>query len=127
MNDPVYDFVNDRYIITGQSDGAGGVILGDVHLETKADYSGSLPLSINWVSTNTSSGDVNTGALSVVIPVVIAPVVDLPPVITLDVVSSSGLDGEKQPGGNAIIRLQSECRLFISLANQTELSESRHP
>jgi T1SS-143 domain-containing protein len=95
----IFDFVNNRYIITGQPDGNGGIALGEVNLEAPEDYSGTLPFKINWVASNMASGDVNTGAVSVEVPVLITPVVDIPPAITLDVVSSSELDSDKQPGG----------------------------
>ncbi|WP_298625103.1 DUF5801 repeats-in-toxin domain-containing protein [uncultured Legionella sp.] len=95
----IYDFTTDRYIISGHSDGMGGLTLGDVYLETPEDYSGTLPFNVNWVATNMESGDVNRGANPVTIPVDITPIVDIPPTITLDVIDTTGLDGDKQPGG----------------------------
>ena len=95
----LYDFVNDRYIITAHADGMGGLSVGTVNLETPDNYSGTLPFNINWAATNMESGDVNTGAAPVQIPVDIAPIVDIPPTMTLQVVQSEGLDGDKQPGG----------------------------
>ncbi|MGL6035658.1 MAG: type I secretion C-terminal target domain-containing protein, partial [Legionella sp.] len=96
----IYDFVNDRYVIRAESNGAGGLTLGSVVLETPKDFSGTLPFAINWAASNLASGDLNTGTAPVQVPVDIAPIVDLPPTINLQIVDTSGLDASMQPGGN---------------------------
>ncbi|KTD60914.1 DUF5801 repeats-in-toxin domain-containing protein [Legionella shakespearei] len=98
----IYDFANDRYVITAKPNGSGGLDVGEVILETPEDYAGSLPFDINWTAANMASGDVNQSASPVEIPVNITPIADVP-TVTLQVVQTEGLDDNLQPGGNTTI------------------------
>jgi large repetitive protein len=96
----IYDFSTPegRYIIPVGQDGS----IGQVILEAPEDYAGSLPFGINWSAANMASGDVNQSDTPVSVPVNITPIADVP-AVTLQVVSTEGLDGDMQPGGNTTI------------------------
>lgn len=90
-----YDFDTGQYVYQATINPDGTVNLSGLGLVLPDDYAGDFNLEINYVTTDTNSGDVNQETQTVVVKV--APVVDAGPGIVLDVVSSSGLDANHQP------------------------------
>lgn len=90
-----YDFDTGQYVYQATINADGTVNLSGLGLVLPNDYAGDFNLEINYVTTDTNSGDVNQETQNVVVKV--APVVDVGPGIVLNVVSSSGLNQDYQP------------------------------
>ncbi|OEF23300.1 DUF5801 repeats-in-toxin domain-containing protein [Vibrio rumoiensis] len=97
----VMDFETDQYIYEATINADGTVNLSGLHLIPPADYAGDFSFEIKYVTTDTISGDVKEATQ--IVTVQIDPVVDIGddatnrPELIIDVITSSGLDADKQP------------------------------
>ncbi|MDO6498489.1 retention module-containing protein [Photobacterium sanguinicancri] len=95
-----FDFVNGEYVIQVPVDPTtGAVILTSVILNLAEDFAGDFDFPVRLVTTDITSGDVNTENLT--LQVRVAPIVDVPnegnPEFDINVVQTAGLDAGKQP------------------------------
>ncbi|MEZ8741525.1 retention module-containing protein [Photobacterium swingsii] len=95
-----FDFVNGEYVIQVPVDPTtGDVILTSVTLNLAEDFAGDFDFPVRLVTTDITSGDVNTENLT--LQVRVAPIVDVPnegnPELNINVVQTAGLDADKQP------------------------------
>ncbi|MDO6543035.1 retention module-containing protein [Photobacterium sanguinicancri] len=95
-----FDFVNGEFVIQVPVDPATGeVILTSVTLTLAEDFAGDFDFPVRLVTTDITSGDVNTESLT--LQVRVAPIVDVPnegnPEFDINVVQTAGLDAGKQP------------------------------
>ena len=90
-----YDFQTGQYVYQATLNPDGTVNLSSLGLVLPNDYAGDFQFEVKYVTTDANSGDVNEATQNVVVKV--DPVVDAGPGISLNVVSSSGLNQDYQP------------------------------
>ncbi|WP_105901266.1 T1SS-143 repeat domain-containing protein [Vibrio gangliei] len=90
-----FDFETGQYVFEAGINVDGTLNLGGLSLIPPADYAGDFQFDIKYVSTDTNSGDVKEQTQTVTVNV--SPVADVGASISVDVVSSGGLDENKQP------------------------------
>ncbi|MBD8513689.1 retention module-containing protein [Photobacterium sp. CAU 1568] len=89
-----FNFVTNQYVIKTTVNPDGTIDLSGVSLNLPQDFAGDFTISVQYVNTDTVSGDTDQQLDE--IPIRISPVVDQPD-FTLSVVETQGLDADLQP------------------------------
>ncbi|WP_318450022.1 retention module-containing protein [Photobacterium leiognathi] len=90
-----YNHVTGEYVLKVPVSANGEVDLSSIHINLPKDFAGDFKLDVKFVTTDTESGDYKTQTDT--ISVQIAPEVDGPKSVEINVVETEGLNGDKQP------------------------------